>query len=504
MRHRGQQPAGFIQADLTELAPLLFESEWKADCFVLNFPYDIHWYRDRLAPLLKSPCWAVNVAMSKHDGRTSQDTIDSTIAGLCLALDRCSPWGEGFVIANAATVERLIFNENAPHEALAAHIWARLTIPGNICDEKSEPTADLCPPTSGFRTAVLYFARGHQGGCNRNLNFASPTSDLRPPTSSLLSRVTAACAEIGRQRLSLREGAPVRPFESGHTLETADRWHGIGLEWRTRQGANRPGDQRWNIWLDADGTIKTNLTPFQECAPLKKQQYIKLNDLKGKHPLALILQKAQRKELEKAVFGDVWRVAPAVVEAVQRAMEEYNAQRSPLYPLNKIQRLGYLDDNDDILCNVDLLETFENPQLAEDMHLKPRVIFAAGERYTIRTETLAVKRVGRKMNLTGQLDDVQWEGSELALFIRATAEDSGFNGPNALGQEYLFMEERLRKTDVRLSIQAEGAPSPIIFNLQDLTAHFDIPEVPDVAAQDPAGYQRHLDLLTLIEELVNA
>jgi len=39
--------------------------------------------------------------------------------------------------------------------------------------------------------------------------------------------------------------------------------------------------------------------------------------------------------------GSPWRVAPAVVEAVQGALAEYNSVRSPLYPLSQIQRLGY-------------------------------------------------------------------------------------------------------------------------------------------------------------------
>ena len=117
----------------------------------------------------------------------------------------------------------------------------------------------------------------------------------------------------------------------------------------------------------------------------------------------------------------------------------------------------------------------------------------------MRTETLSVKRTGRKMNLTGELDDVQWEGSELALYIKSIGTDGKDDG-----QEHLFMEERLRKSDVRLSIQAENDPSPIEYNLQQLVEHFDIPEVPDVASKDPAGYQRNLDLLTLIEEIVNA
>jgi len=474
-------PAGdaFIHADLTLLAPLLSKSDWKADCFALNYPFDLHWYRDRLAFLAQSKCWAAELAFARHDGRTSKDTIDSTVAGLCLALDRCSPWGEGFIIANAATVERLIFAPEAPHAAVAAHIWARLTIPGNICDAQASPIA---PSGQEFCSAVLYFARGHTGGVNRHVTLS--------PSPNLLAQAKLACADLGRCRTALRAGSSIRQYEGGHSTTTADLWQAIGLEWRTLQDCNRPGDQRWNIWLDPDGTIATNLTPFQESEPIKKQQYIRLNALKGKHPMQLILQKAERKELEKAVFGDIWRVAPAVIAAVGQALEDYNTQRSPLYPLNKIQRLGYLDDNDDILCTKDLVET-SFPQLL--------AVFKAGQRYQIRTETLSVKRTGRKMNLTGELDDVQWEGSELALYIKSIGTDGKDDG-----QEHLFMEERLRKSDVRLSIQAENDPSPIEYNLQQLVEHFDIPEVPDVASKDPAGYQRNLDLLTLIEEIVNA
>ena len=80
----------------------------------------------------------------------------------------------------------------------------------------------------------------------------------------------------------------------------------------------------------------------------------------------------------------------------------------------------------------------------------------------------------------------------MALFIK---DDQGI--------ERLFMEERLRGEEVRLSIQAEDAPSPIEYNLQQLVEHFEIPEVPDVALTRPDGYQRNLKLLEQIEEIVN-
>ncbi len=464
-------PARFIQADVTLLASYLHRANWMADCFALNYPFDHHWYRDRLAFLGESNCRAVAMAFNKHDGRTSQDTIDSTVAGLCLALDRCSPWGEGYIIANHNTIERLIWKDDAPHAALAAHIWCRVTVNHNICDGRE-----------GMQTDILYFARSHTSGCNKEL------------TANSLAEVAQALAVVGKSRLGLRAGSVVRQYEGGHTASTAELWDAIGLEWRTDQGKNRPTDQRWNIWLDADGTLATNLTPFQEAAePLKKEQYVRLHALKGKHPMQLILQKAERKDLERAVFGTIWRVAPAVIEAVQGALAEYNAVRSPLYPLSQIQRLGYLDDNDDILCLKDLWLVDGVTTLGGTPLPPGEPTFKAGQRYTIRTETISVTRVGQKMNLTGSLDDVSWEGSELALFIR-----------DGDGLERLFMEGHLAQPNVRLSIQAEGAPSPIEFNLQQLIEHFEIPEVPDVAAVHPEAYQHNLALLHLIEEIINS
>jgi len=461
----------FIQADITELAAYLHKAQWTADCFVLNFPFDHHWYRDRLAFLKDSDCWTVSTAFEHHDGRTREDTIDSTAAGMMLALDRMAMWGEGFVIANHSTVERLLFAKDAPHEAIASHVWCRLTVPFNICDGKE-----------GMATDVLYFARAHFSGMNKEIRAGS------------LAEAAEQLKQVGQSRLSLRAGTTIRQYEGGHTANTVELWDAIGLEWRTVHNQNRSNDRRWNVWLNLDGTLDTNLTPFQEVAePIKKEQYLRLHALKGKHPMQLILQKAERRELHHAVFGTTWRVAPAVIEAVQAALKEYDEVRAPLYPLSKIQRLGYLDDNDDILCLKEVREDDMLSSHSQRCHTGLLCLFTAGQRYTIRTETIAIKRTGRKMNLTGQLDDVLWEGSELALFIK----DNN-------GAERLFMDERLRAEDVRLSIQAEDAPSPIEFNLQQLADHFEIPEVPDVATKNPEGYQRNLALLKLIENIVNS
>ena len=138
-----------VTGDITRFHSLLSEVQFKADLFALNPPWDLHWHRDRLSGLAASPIRAVADAFAAHDVRTGRDTIDSTIASICLALQFCSLYGEGLVIANEATLQRLIFGPQAPHRALLNHIWAHLTIAGNICQSNDGPT--------DFRTGIIYF-----------------------------------------------------------------------------------------------------------------------------------------------------------------------------------------------------------------------------------------------------------------------------------------------------------------------------------------------------------
>jgi hypothetical protein len=70
---------------------------------------------------------------------------------------------------------------------------------------------------------------------------------------------------------------------------------------------------------------------------------------------------------------------------------------------------------------------------------------------------------------------------------------------------------RLRADNVELSLlragekpggkHAAGEPCTIDFTLQELVEHFHIPEVPDVAKTNPAGYQANPALLKEIESL---
>ena len=91
------------------------------------------------------------------------------------------------------------------------------------------------------------------------------------------------------------------------------------------------------------------------CGRVDKVHAAELHALNGRKPIQLVVQRSQRQALLEAVKpGSPWRVDPKLQTAVDAAIVEYNRVRAPLYPLPKIQRLGYLDEQDDILCNKDL------------------------------------------------------------------------------------------------------------------------------------------------------
>ena len=114
---------------------------------------------------------------------------------------------------------------------------------------------------------------------------------------------------------------------------------------------------------------------------------------------------------------------------------------------------------------------------------------------------MAVKRTGTKMNTIGQLDDVEWNGQELAFFI--TDDD---------GAERCFMEERLRAPNVKINLIRPGTKGrkekdledecAIDFTLRQLVDCFVIPEVPDVASLNPKQFQANLQTLDAIEQLL--
>lgn len=444
-----------ITADITKLYPLLVETDWQADLFALNPPWDLHWSKERLALLAESDLEAVRESFGARDPRLASDQIDSTVATLLIALDRCTYRGEGFLIANEATLQRLIFREGAPYGGIAQHIWHHAVYAGNAVT--GEERIGFDHRKDEFNTGVIYFSRSHQVG---------PGGASQVPERPW------------------QKGAEVR-HEYHAQADTATVWAGVREEWRRLEGLKVP--HPYNLWLE-NGVIRTALSTFQEHSKkVDKKLARELHDLNGRRPMELVLQRNTREQLFRLTAGAAqdrtdptdptdpgktacWRVDPELMAEVDRAWRAYQACRAPLYPLPKIQRLGYLEEEDAI-------------QAIEDFAIDGEVVFRRGKSYPLRTKTIAVKRKGTKLNLVGEAEDLEFTGQELATWVK-----------DERGQEHCFLDARATANGVELPplfSYADNEPLEAeqrVHALQVLADHFHIPDVADVAAANPEGY----------------
>jgi hypothetical protein len=444
-----------ITYDATLLYPILKEIGFAADLLVLNPPWRLFFYRDRLAPLAESALPAVRQAFKGVEDGIPNGTIDSTIAMLLIAMDLCTVYGEGFLIANNATLERLIFKPDAPHDAVAKHIWAHLIVPGNPMTGIENC---LWREDEQFYTGVIYFAREHTTG----------PKQYRWP--EIPERIHRQGAEIRNDYMARQDSAQL--------------WQAARERVNELEGSKPKVP--WNLWLEA-GVVHTALSLFEKHSKkIDKQEVERLFALNGKAPMELVLQRASRDELLRVAEKAGWRVQPELLSAVHQAIKEYHAQRAPLYPLSEIQRLGYLDEEDQIECKADLCDQ-EN-----------RLVFKQGQRYALRTQTVGITReVSRPNAFTGEEEELEYSGQELAFFISDTQEN-----------EYCFMDGKLRddpNTEIhnaKKSKDNQVGDQPVDFTLEQLCAHFVIPDVADVATVDPNRYEHFVEMLSTLEGLL--
>jgi hypothetical protein len=504
-------PFDVIIHDVTLLAPLLEQTNFRADLFVLNPPWDLHWHRARLNHLADSELDSVSEAFGALDPRLGKDTIDSSVATLLLALHHCSPRGEGYLITNAATANRLILDENAPHHALAKHIWATIKFPMSLFN--SVPSVSSVVKSDSPQAIALYFARDHEDG-------------LYPPAyrevTSIDNSHVSSLQYLNNFKLPdpfYRHGRRVR-WISDTTENSHHVWAGLRIELAQRQDGQQRND--FNLWLGHDGKIRTQLSIFDESTIPSRQlqrEADALKSLDNQTPLSLVTQRAQRDLLLKAAGlqlspqssvlttqSSPWRVDPKLLAAIEQALRDYHSVRAPLYPLPKIQRLAYLEEEDSILCVKDLA--------APSGDIK----FHAGQRYQITTRTITVKRTGSRPNLVGDLEDIEYTGAELATFI--TGED---------GSRWSFLEARLKTAGVTLKDLdpvrvREGNPTgpqrrpsrrgeadlaradvlQVDFTLQQLADHFEVPKVPDISTSNQTQFQSQLAALDQIQSCMPA
>lgn len=448
---RVRKPAGAegnwqtMRGDVTRLYPLWHDVEMFADTVAINPPFSLRWHSDRLMDLTRSRLPAVARAAAEA---LRKPTIDSTLASLLIALDRLSHRGEGFMVCNENTAKRFLGDPDLginaqgtsiPTAALRRHVWLWLTVPGSFFDNV----------LTEMPVAVLYFASGHQSEQPLHLTAAD--------TSLVSIRNCLSMAAL--QRDTLRRGMKVF-YEGDAARGSTSAFEAAKGEYACLYGERaRP----YNIWLDENGCIQRHLTNYQRSSrKVDSTQVSRLNAIAGQRPMAMVVQKATRTALLSVVRSDIWKVEPSLLAKVEESIAEYNSVRAPFYPLNDVQRLGYLDEEDSISCRTPL-----------------GTGFIPGKIYPIATSTRKVTRKGSKLSLLGERQELELTGME--LFITIT------DGSGA-AHEFTHLCE---------------VKDEYHHDLECLIQHFVIPQVPDIAALKPDQFERNLQRLEELEGLIN-
>jgi hypothetical protein len=411
----GEPQRHFAHGDVLDLFPLLADAEARFDLLALNPPFSLQWPADLLpAPLRK--------------GHLGGKSIDSTLATLRMIPHLLTERGEAMMIANQSTLERL--HRESPEDFDKAWLWADL------------PT--FFPSTNAaLKIGILYLAAGHEGG---------------PEQRPLITPVTPDQLDtaLHKARMELFK-APCIEEPWNACTDSWKRWEACTDEMERRRD---PSASNANILLSTDGRLRTWVSAWQEASvtvPAHLRDF--LRRINRQHPLALTIQRSTRAALQEALDSGLWTIADEAAEAIRHALAEFERDRAPLAPVTPVQRVGWLDDAEELRCSSDF-----GP-------------FTAGTSYPIETET------------------VEWRRTRIRPRYQA-----GIRSEE---------EVTVKGTDLRISlVLPDGSKVPFMWNpdsechsLEDLAKHFDLPEVPDITVLRAEDYARNIELLEELERL---
>lgn len=443
------------QADLTHWYPLAAEAGFTAPFILINPPFSLRWYSDRLAPLRQSTIPEIAETIAAHP-----EWIDSTLASFLIALDLLSTQGEGLMICNASTARRFFGDPadplaKAPHASLRKFIWLWLEIPGASFENLQHP----------FDTAVIYFSRSHGMRADHQPLFL--TSPATAPEAVLQTLCNSEVFHAHR-------GERIRYAHEVNVAGTLARFATVNQEYRLRHRGRKPD---WNISLDQKGLIHTYLTPFQKVSKrLDRKLVERLNSLSGHSPVQLCVTATSRTMLREAAQCGVWRIHPDVQTAIDLALVEYDRDGAPFYQPSSTQALGWVDEFGELTCSAAGIGSC-----------------LPGDRCRIESSMEKTVWTGNKVNLAGEPETLEFSGEELLVVLM---------DPD--GSKHHFHVRRDEKEHKDVEDKATGKVLIRHHTIAALIEHFHIPIPKDLATLRPEAYQENLAALDDIEAMVNS
>jgi hypothetical protein len=403
--------------DVLDLHPLLVETETRFDLILANPPFSLRW-----------PIRLLHKTLVQGLGGKFIDSTHTTLRMLPTLL---SEHGEAMMIANADTITRL--REQHPEDF--SHVWLHVEMPSFF-------------PGVSTRIAVLYLSG----------QIIPPVHQLRESWDTKPTFAQAATT-LGALRKCFPTICITQPWEA----TTATRpFTACGDEMLRR---NDPTNSRANVTLAEDGRLRTFVSRFQEMTSAIDGRLIAfLQSLNRKHPLELTLQRGTRLALREVIDCKIWTITPEADAAIREAVDSFDKDRAPLSPVSDIQRIGWIDDAEELLCTKDLSN------------------FKAGKRYKLSTETIEWKKEEKRPRYHAGKRDQE------TILVRGHDLRITLHHPTQNPVHFIFNPTRAGTLHTTHS-------------LETLAQHFHIPEAPDITTLHPEAYAKNLALIDELEAI---
>ena len=285
----------------------------KWSCIVANPPFNLKWKQGNGKPPIDSTAW-------------TWQFIETHLA----------PGGCGYVIANAATLERL---------GVTQHAWVYLY--------QRMPAGGLFEGVSGIDIGIVWFHRPPLNGFYKGSYTRKEIVWDTPPSPLELGRVAT---ELELQYTSTYAD-PVKQWQTAHRV-------------LREETASRPD---FNIYLHKKtGMLRTYLS-VRSGLKLDVDEVRKLARINDCHPLTLTTEKETRVLMHSLVTEGVFTVEPAAMSAINQALEEVASLACPLRPVTEFELVAYADEEDDLVCKA----------LDQSGH----IALTIGSRYAVSTGT---------------------------------------------------------------------------------------------------------------------
>lgn len=420
-----------FNGDVLDLHPLLLDTDTRFDLLVANPPFSLSWPTKLLAEPLRK-------GLGKN--------VDSTHATLRMIPTLLSTDGEGVLIANQASLER-IYKDHIDDFRKA---WAWISVPSFF------PGVDR-----SIRIGVLYFSLHHDVGpltLKGNTHHLSPLQ-LRGPLPHLSPTSPddlATTLDLVRREL-FSHPCIIHTWDANSCMRS---FAACGTEMERRRD---PSSSNANVTLSTDGSLRTWVSQYQEKANSIPGHLIEfLRKINRKHPLELTLQRGSRMALMEAVESGLWTVSPDAEQAIIHCVSTFDRDRAPLSPILDVQRIGWIDDAEELLC------------------ISPFLHFLPGEKYKLSTETFEWKKDQHRPRYHAGKRDME------TVSVRGTDLRITLHHPLQSPAHFAFNPDNSGTLHATHSLEV-------------LAAHFQLPDVQDITSLHPEAYAANLALIDELE-----